>query len=211
MGLLNTLWDNTAGGLLWKPLKKATGLTDAQLALAGIGLATGGAALAGAGPMAGLLGGAEAAAPAAAAGSTSSAAGLLAADAPAVGAVAGGQTMTAAPVFEYSTAGSAPTMTQLAGANQSLPGAGFQLAKAGEYAKAGGSALQAGAAAKGLLGSPQRQPVAQAQARPLDMGGLLAANTQGQQLQEQDDLKRRQMQAQITQNILGGGGYGRTA
>lgn len=210
MGLLNTLWDNTAGGLLWKPLKKATGLTDAQLALAGIGLATGGAALAGSGPMAGILGGAESAAPAAAAGSTSSAAGLLAADAPAVGAVAGGQTMTAAPVFEYSTAGSAPTMTQLAGADQSLPGAGFQLAKAGEYAKAGGSALQAGAAAKGLLGSPQRQPVAQAQARPLDMGGLLAA-TQGQQLQEQDDLKRRQMQAQITQNILGGGGYGRTA
>ena len=90
-------------------------------------------------------------------------------------------------------------------------GQGGLLSQASAYAKPAMQGLQAGAAAKGLLGSPQRQPVAQAQARPLDMGGLLAANTQGQQLQEQDDLKRRQMQAQITQNILGGGGYGRTA
>ena len=31
MSFLGELWDNTAGGLLWKPLKKATGLTDAQM------------------------------------------------------------------------------------------------------------------------------------------------------------------------------------
>ena len=31
MSFFNQLWDNTAGGLLWKPLKKATGLTDAQM------------------------------------------------------------------------------------------------------------------------------------------------------------------------------------
>ena len=31
MSFFGELWDNTAGGLLWKPLKKATGLTDAQM------------------------------------------------------------------------------------------------------------------------------------------------------------------------------------
>lgn len=31
MSFLGELWDNTGGGLLWKPLKKATGLTDAQM------------------------------------------------------------------------------------------------------------------------------------------------------------------------------------
>lgn len=31
MSFFGDLWDNTAGGLLWKPLKKATGLTDAQM------------------------------------------------------------------------------------------------------------------------------------------------------------------------------------
>jgi len=31
MSFFGDIWDNTAGGLLWKPLKKATGLTDAQM------------------------------------------------------------------------------------------------------------------------------------------------------------------------------------
>lgn len=31
--IFGQLWDHTAGGMLWKPIKRATGLTDAQMAL----------------------------------------------------------------------------------------------------------------------------------------------------------------------------------
>lgn len=206
MSFLGELWDNTAGGLLWKPIKKATGLSDAQLALLAAGVVTGGAALAAA-PAAG-AGAAAAGAGAAEAGAAS--AGLLGAEsAGAVGSTLGGQAVTAAPVFEYSaTAGSAPTMTQLAGANQSLPGAGFSMAKAGEYAKVGGSALQAAGAAKGLLAPQQHATVAQAQPRPLQLdAGLLSSNSQGI---TDEAMRRRQQINQFAQNAMGGG-YGRTA
>lgn len=60
MSFLGELWDNTAGGLLWKPLKKATGLTDAQMiGLSGAAVAAPFAlpAMGGGGAAGGLLGG----------------------------------------------------------------------------------------------------------------------------------------------------------
>lgn len=190
MSFLGELWDNTAGGLLWKPLKKATGLTDAQLALAAAGVVTGGAALAGAG--------------------AAGAAGAGAAGAGAAGAGAGAASAAsaAAPVFEYTIAANgAPTMTQLAGAGQALPGAGFSMAQAGEYAKLGGNILGSANAAKGLLSSPQ-QPAAQAQPRPLQLdAGLLSTNSQGI---EDEAQRRRQLINQYAQNAMGGG-YARPA
>jgi len=194
MGLLGNIWDNTAGGLLWKPLKKATGMTDAQLALVGAGIATGGAALAGAGPMAGLLGGAGAAG-AGAAGTSGAAATVIGGAGAPISAQAGADMVASLNAAGYGGSGGG----LLSG-----------LGTAGDYAKAGGAALQAAGAAKGLLAPTRQAPVAQAQARPLDMQGLLSTDSQARQLQAQDDLQRRQAQQQMTNNIFGGG-YGRFA
>jgi hypothetical protein len=180
MSFLGELWDNTAGGLLWKPLKKATGLNDAQLALAAAGVVTGGAALAGAG--------------AAGAG----AAGAGAAGAGTAGAVIGG---SGAPI---SAAAGAAMESSLAAAGYGGASTGFMpsMAQAGEYAKLGGNVLGAASAAKGLLSSPQ-QPVAQAQPRPLQLdAGLLSTNSQGI---EDEAQRRRQLINQYAQNAMGGG------
>lgn len=175
MSFLGELWDNTAGGLLWKPIKKATGLSDAQLAMLAAGVATGGAALAGAG--------------AGAAGAGTAGAVIGGSGAP-ISAAAG-----AAMESSLAAAGYGGTST---GASSLLP----SMAKAGEYAKLGGNVLGAASAAKGLLSSPQ-QPVAQAQPRPLQLdAGLLSTNSQGI---EDEAQRRRQLINQYAQNAMGGG------
>lgn len=68
---IKELWDNTAGGLLWKPLKKATGLTDAQM----IGLGAAAVAAPYALPAMGAMGGAGAAGAGQAAGAAGASAG----------------------------------------------------------------------------------------------------------------------------------------
>ena len=81
MSFFGDIWDNTAGGLLWKPLKKATGLTDAQM----IGLG----AMAVAAPYAIPAMGAAGASGAAGAGQAAGAAGASAGSAGAAGAQGG--------------------------------------------------------------------------------------------------------------------------
>lgn len=72
MSFFGDLWDNTAGGLLWKPLKKATGLTDAQMIGLG-GLAAAPFALPAMGAMGGAAGASGAAAGASGAAGTAGA------------------------------------------------------------------------------------------------------------------------------------------
>ena len=78
---IKELWDNTAAGALWKPLKKATGLTDAQM----IGLGAMAVAAPYAIPAMGAMGGAGAAG----AGQAAGAAGASAGSAGAAGAQGG--------------------------------------------------------------------------------------------------------------------------
>ncbi len=202
MGMIGELWDNTVGGALWKPLKKATGLSDVQLALLAAGVATGGAALAG-GAAAGGLGAAGAAsagagtAGAAGAGAggllgTSAAAGTTAATAgTSAGSLTGGLlssagTQAAAPITNLSVAASPSALQGLsatAGQSGGLMG----------YVKPVGEAMGAAQSAKGLLGSSDTpQPPPQVQSSPLDLSGVLNANQQEQARQIEEDMRRRQ-------------------
>lgn len=113
MGLLSELWDNTAGGLLWKPIKKATGLSDAQLALLAAGVATGGAALAAAPAAAGA--GAAGAGVAGAATGAATAAPL--ATAPAAGAATAGAAAAPAGLMGQMSAYAQPAMQGLQAAS----------------------------------------------------------------------------------------------
>lgn len=79
--IFGQLWDNTAGGLLWKPIKRATGLTDAQMAL----IAGGAVAAPFVAPAAMAGGAGTAATGAAAAPAATTAAGATTAAAPAAG------------------------------------------------------------------------------------------------------------------------------
>ena len=182
MSFLGELWDNTAGGLLWKPLKKATGLTDAQM----IGLA--GAAVA-----------APFALPAIGAGGAAGGA---------AGGLLGGAPMSLATSVNPA---SMTAMNGLGVGAGAAPASGGLLSTISAYAKPAGDALGAASAAKSVIGGAQ-QPVAAApsQSRPLDLSGVLVPQAQLEQLRMQDDMKRRLAGQQAAQGLLGGG-YGRSA
>lgn len=83
MSLLSNVFDATIVGSLRKPIKQATGMSDAQLALAAAAAATGGVAAGGAGLLGGSAAAGGAAAPAAAGASAAGSAAPVAAAGPA--------------------------------------------------------------------------------------------------------------------------------
>lgn len=215
MGMIGELWDNTVGGAIWKPLKKATGLSDVQLALLAAGVATGGAALAG-GAAAGGLGAAGAAsagagtAGAAGAGAggllgTSAAAGATAATAgTSAGSLTGGLlssagTQAAAPITNLSVAASPSAL-------QGLSATAGQSGGLMSAIKPVGEAMAATQTAQGLLApnepTPAPPPV---QTQPLDLSGVLNANQQEQTRQLEEDMRRRQSLSDFASYAMKGG------
>lgn len=175
------VWGPTGAGLLWKPVKKATGLTDAQMT--GIG------ALAVAAPYALPAMGASGAAG---------------------GAVASGGT-TGAPALGAGTSTGLATGVDMAGTGVGSTGAGVGSSGAGglltmDNASKGMTMAQQA----GLLDQQQQQPVQAGQVgrQGPDFSGLLASQGQldAQRLAEEE--KRKQQQQVIVQGILGGA-YGR--
>ena len=140
-GLFGDLWDKTAGGLMWKPLKKATGLTDAQM----IGLG----AMAVAAPFAlPALGGAGAAGAAGAAEAGAAAGSGASLTGGAVG-FSGGQ--AAAPIVELSTPA---TQQTISGLSQSGGGGGL-LRNAATLSQIGANSGVLGAQPQAPMQAPQ--------------------------------------------------------
>lgn len=184
------VWDHTGAGMLWKPVKKATGLTDAQM----IGLG----ALAVAAPYALPAMGASGAA--GGAGASGGASGLS---------FAGGT--TGAPALGAGTSTGLATGVDMAGTGVGSTGAGVGSSGAGglltmDNASKGMTMAQQA----GLLDQQQQQPMQAGQVglQGPDFSGLLAASSQldAQRLAEEE--KRKQQQQVIVQGILGGA-YGR--
>lgn len=182
MSFFNQLWDNTAGGLLWKPLKKATGLTDAQM----IGLG----AMAVAAPYALPAMGASGAAGAGQAAGASSTGGLFG--------FSGGQ--AAAPIVDLSTTAAPGSVGQVqAGLFDTALGYGkTALGGLKEYGPSGAQAVDAAYKAKSMTqGQPMQAPPAQFQ-QGQGFAGLLSPTDQV------DMEKRRQAQQMAVQGLLGG-------
>ncbi len=177
MSLFGDIWDSTAGGLLWKPLKKATGLTDAQM----IGL--GGMAVAAPFALPALTGAGAAGATSAAGAGSSLTGGLLNFSG----------TQAAAPIVDMSMkagAGDIAGMTNGQGLLSTL----------GKFAdpvsKGVGAASQINSMSQGQpMQAPQMQP---AQANPQAFASLLSPTDQV------DINKRRQAQQLAVQGLLGG-------
>lgn len=180
-GLLGDLWDGIQGGFLRKPLKKATGLTDAQM----IGLGAAAVAAPFALPALGASGAAGAA------GGASAGAGSLTG-----GAASFAGTQAAAPIVDASVAASPQALQGMATAPSASGGFSSALGNAGKLSMIGQQT--------GLL-NPQHQPIqgAQLNHQAPQFAGLLT--------QPQDnDAQRRQQYQQYVQGLLGGS-YGRSA
>lgn len=184
-GLLGDLWDGIQGGFLRKPLKKATGLTDAQL----MGVTAAAVAAPFALPALGVSG--AAAGTAGAAGGATAGAGSLTG-----GAASFAGTQAAAPIVDASVAASPQALQGMATAPSASGGFSTALGNAGKLSMIGQQT--------GLL-NPQHQPIqgAQLNHQAPQFSGLLT--------QPQDnDAQRRQQYQQYVQGLLGGS-YGRSA
>lgn len=182
-GLLGDLWDGIQGGFLRKPLKKATGLSDMQLA----GLTAAAVAAPFALPALGAGGAAAGGAATGAAGTAGSLTG---------GAASFAGTQAAAPIVDASVAASPQALQGMAAAPSASGGFSSALGNAGKLSMIGQQS--------GLLGQ-QHQPIqgAQLNRQAPQFAGLLT--------QPQDnDAQRRQQYQQYVQGLLGGS-YGRSA